>query len=228
VGHQFRRADRHWCERATVTKSLDPADYLEPYVVDAVRGDRRPAIRIALNLYDNGVSHGDVVTDLLAAAQREVGERWYRNELTVADEHVATGVSAAALDALAAEVAMPAANGLVNAAHREGIPVIAGGRAFGSDPERASRLGADAWALRAAEAASIVDGWRSRPPSFSPEPAEFLEWLQVLLVERGVPPYALIAGLEALRPVVEAADDGAVRLLDAGRQQLVDNSASTP
>jgi hypothetical protein len=51
---------------------------------------------------------------------------------------------------------------------------------------------------------------------------EFLDWLQVLLVERGVPPYALVAGLEALRPVVEAADAGAVRLLDAGRQQLFD------
>jgi hypothetical protein len=33
-----------------------------------------------------------------------------------------------------------------------------------------------------------------------------------------VPPQALIAGLEALRPVVEAVDTGAALLLDLGRQ----------
>lgn len=32
-----------------------------------------------------------IVVDLLAAAQRDVGERWYRNEITPADEHVASG-----------------------------------------------------------------------------------------------------------------------------------------
>ena len=51
---------------------------------------------------------------------------------------------------------------------------------------------------------------------------DFLYWLQNLLVQRGVPPQALIAGLEALRPVVEAVDAGAALLLDLGRQELLD------
>jgi hypothetical protein len=37
-----------------------------------------------------------------------------------------------------------------------------------------------------------------------------------------VPPRALIAGLEALRPVVEAVDTGAALVLDLGRQGLLD------
>jgi hypothetical protein len=51
---------------------------------------------------------------------------------------------------------------------------------------------------------------------------DFLQWLQNLLVQRGVPPQALIAGLGALRPVVEDVDTGAARLLDLGRQELLD------
>ena len=50
----------------------------------------------------------------------------------------------------------------------------------------------------------------------------FLNWLQNLLVQRGVPPQALISGLEALRPVVAAVDTGAALLLDLGRQELLD------
>ena len=37
---------------------------------------------------------------------------------------------------------------------------------------------------------------------------EFLSWLQTLLDWRGVPPQALITGLEALRPVVNAVERG--------------------
>ena len=49
---------------------------------------------------------------------------------------------------------------------------------------------------------------------------DFLRWLQTLLVLRGVPPQALVAGLEALRPVIGAVDTGAALLLDLGRQEL--------
>ena len=177
---------------------------------------------------------------------------------------------------------------LIDAAHRQGIPVIVGGPAFGNGPRRAERLGADAWALTAADATAILLGWKSEPPSVSREPTlvdpvalrltaqadalggaaldglaarflpmadyderrmartredlvfivqflaaallaadqaifgDFLNWLQNLLVQRGVPPQALIAGLEALRPVVEAVDAGAALLLDLGRQELLD------
>jgi methylmalonyl-CoA mutase cobalamin-binding subunit len=182
----------------------------------------------------------------------------------------------------------PGAVRLIDAAHRQGIPVIAGGPAFGHGPRRAERLGADAWALTAADATPILLGWKSEPPSVSREPTlvdpvalrlaaqadalggaaldglaarfpptadyderrmartredlvfivqflaatllaadpaifgDFLDWLRNLLVQRGVPPQALIAGLEALRPVVGTVDAGAALLLDLGHQGLID------
>lgn len=40
---------------------------------------------------------------------------------------------------------LPGARASIEAAHNAGVPVLAGGRAFGLSPERAQRLGADAW-----------------------------------------------------------------------------------
>ncbi len=182
----------------------------------------------------------------------------------------------------------PGAVRLIDAAHRHGIPVIAGGPAFGDGPHRAERLGADAWALTAADAAAILLDWKSEPPLVSREPTlvdplalhltaraealggaaldglaarfppmagyderrmartqedlvfivrflaaallaadqaifgDFLRWLHNLLVQRDVPPQALIHGLEALRPVVKAVDTAAALVLDLGRQELLD------
>ncbi len=217
---------------------------VDEYVSDAVNGERRSAIRTTLDMFDSGVPHNRVIVELLAAGQREVGERWHVNQLTVADEHVATGVSAAALDALVSEVDEPTGDGhtvvvcaegdwhslaaqmfgeslrslgvrvtilgastpgpyvaellarrsadslaiscslatffpgvisLIDIAHAQGLPVIVGGRAFGTDGTRAARLGADAWAETADEAALILKQWRvegapSRRTVDSPDP----------------------------------------------------------
>ena len=345
-----------WAAAGRPAHHRAPRDYVRAYLRDAVLGNRQAAVELALDLLDKGVSRGQIVVDLLGAAQQEVGQRWYCNELTTADEHLASGVTAAALDRLMAETSRPvgasltvvacaegdfhslaaqmfgellreygigvsvlgastpadvvgeflARSGadslaiscsvpiffpgtvrLIDAAHRQGIPVIAGGPAFGNGPRRAEHLGADAWALTAADAAEILVGWKSELPSVRREPTlvdpvalrltaqadalggaaldglaarfqpmadyderqlartredlvfivqflaaallaadqamfgDFLSWLHNLLVQRGVPPRALIAGLEALRPVVEAVDAGAALVLDVGRQELL-------
>ena len=57
---------------------------------------------------------------------------------------------------------------------------------------------------------------------------DFLGWLHTLLVLRGVPAQALIAGLEALRPVVEAVDSRAALLLDLGRSELRQGPRADP
>jgi hypothetical protein len=49
---------------------------------------------------------------------------------------------------------------------------------------------------------------------------DLLDWLQNLLVQRGVPPQAFVAGLDALRPVIEPVDTEAALLLDLGGQGL--------
>ena len=81
-----------------------PRDYVQAYLDDAVAGNRRAAVRLTLDLLDRRVPRERIVVDLLAAAQRDIGERWYRNEITPADEHLASGVTAAALDTLMAEM----------------------------------------------------------------------------------------------------------------------------
>jgi len=358
--YQAKKAGRDqwiWALARRPAGYLQPPDYVPAYLRDAVIGNRAAAVQLTLDLLDRRVSRERIVLDLLAAAQREVGHRWYCNELTPADEHLASGVTTAALDMLMGETSppvdgiltlvtcaegdfhalaaqmfgellrehglgvtvlgasapadvvaeyllrsgadslavscsvpifFPGAVRLIDAAHREGIPVIAGGPAFGIGPRRAERLGADAWALTAADAAAILLDWKSEPPSVSRDPMlvdpvalrlaaqadalgcaafdslparfpamadygerqvartredlvfivrflaaallaadheifdDFLDWLQNLLVPRGVPPQALIAGLEALRPVVEAVDTGAALVLDLGRQGLLD------
>ena len=358
--YQAKEAGRDqwiWATAGRPAPYRSPRDYVQAYLRDAVVGNRRAAVRLALDLLDQRVSREQIVVGLLAPAQQEVGQRWYCNELTPADEHLASGVTAAALDMLMGETSQsaygsltvvacaegdfhslaaqmfgellheygmgvsvlgastpaevvaeflvrsgadslaiscsvpiffPGAVRLIDAAHRQGIPVIAGGPAFGHGPRRAERLGADAWALTAADATPILLGWKSEPPSVSREPTlvdpvalrlaaqadalggaaldglaarfpptadyderrmartredlvfivqflaatllaadpaifgDFLDWLRNLLAQRGVPPQALIAGLEALRPVVEAVDAGAALLLDLGHQELLD------
>ncbi len=216
------------------------ADLVRGYLEHAVVGDSEFGVRLALGLLDRGVPFDEIIVDLLGVAQREVGERWLRNDWTVADEHLASGVTQKALDAVANSVDAPAAGGLVvvacaegdwhslpaqmfaemlrshgftvaflgastpvdhvakliarhhpdalavscnlelffsgvtrlvNAAHRHGIPVIAGGRALGAGPDRATRLGADAWAAGPDDAVRILHEWQHRPPAIPTESA---------------------------------------------------------
>jgi len=358
--YQAKKAGRDqwiWALARRPAGYLPTPDYVPAYLRDAVLGNRGPAVQLTLDLLDRRVSRERIVVDLLAAAQREVGQRWYCNELTPADEHLASGVTAAALDMLMSDETVPPADGgltvvtcaegdfhalaaqmfgellrghglgvtvlgasspaevvaeylvrsgadslavscsvpiffpgvlrLIDVAHRQGIPVIVGGLAFGVSARRAERLGADAWALTAADAAVILSGWKSEPPWVSRAPmlvdpvalrlsaqadalggaafdglaarlpamadyderqlartredlvfivgflaasllvadyeifGDFLDWLQNLLARRGVPPQALIAGLEALGPVIEAVDTAAALLLDRGRQGIL-------
>lgn len=206
---------------------------VEEFLVEAVAGRGREGVRLTLDQLDNGTPANKVIVDLLAVAQREVGEHWQRNEWSVADEHLATAVAQKSLDALSGSIPREVARGdvvvvcaegdwhslpaqmlaeglqlrginvaflgastpvdhvemlldrrrfdavavsctiplffdgvarLVSAAHRRGIPVIAGGRSFGVDERRAAHLGADAWASAADDAALVIEQWRTTPP----------------------------------------------------------------
>lgn len=215
--------------RASV--STTPAELVTPFLDLARAGDTKAAVRVVVGLLDAGLPERVILVDLLAAAQREVGERWLRNDWTVVDEHLVSGVIESAVhaletldssvthdaergfvvvacsegdwhslpshmfanmlrdegfavsflgsstpaehvgrflarhrpDALAVSCTIPLAfNGVVrltDAAHAEGVPVIAGGCALGDTPTRAARLGADAWADDLASATSVLSDW---------------------------------------------------------------------
>jgi methanogenic corrinoid protein MtbC1 len=323
------------------------------YLDLALTGDVVGAVAVALRRLSEGASPEAVLEEVLVPAQREVGDRWHRNEIGVADEHVATGAAYAALYALAdtvptspasARIVIGCAEGdwhaltthilalqlrargfavtvlgastpadhlarflerhrphafavscsvplyysgvarLADAAHACDVPVLAGGRALG--PERARRLGADGWAADAGAAARVLREWQAhRPPDpliptrldagaltldvLAPDLAgqamdalasaypamagyateelartredlvfivryvaaarlvddpavltEFLDWLAALLAARQVPPRALVAGLEALRPGIADVDREAGRLVELGLRYL--------
>lgn len=76
-------------------------DAVEPFLELAIRSDGPAAVRLALDLLDRGATTEAVIVDVLAAAQRESGQRWLRNDWTVADEHVVSGVAQRTLDAVA-------------------------------------------------------------------------------------------------------------------------------
>jgi hypothetical protein len=57
---------------------------------------------------------------------------------------------------------------LAAVAHESGIPVLAGGRALGTDSTRADRLGADAWAAGVEDAVGILDAWHASTPRLRP------------------------------------------------------------
>jgi len=212
---------------------------IEEYLDHAVAGHRREGAGLAFDLLARGASFDEVIVDLLAAAQREVGDRWLHNDYSVADEHLATGFTQRTLDIVATSVEPPTPDGLIivtcaegdwhslpaqmfaemlrsrgfaiaflgastpvdhvraliarhrpdalavscnvplffsgmartaDAAHREGTPVIAGGRALGQGPERATRLGADAWAGGLDDAVAILRRWQHDPPTVTSEP----------------------------------------------------------
>lgn len=60
---------------------------------------------------------------------------------------------------------LPGAVRIIESAHRAGVPVLAGGAAFGTDERRAMIVGADGWASGWPQAAERVRAWAQRPPA---------------------------------------------------------------
>jgi methanogenic corrinoid protein MtbC1 len=76
---------------------------------------------------------------------------------------VAVGVSCSV------PVHLPGARRSIVAAHGAGVPVVAGGAAFGTTPARALAVGADAWATSVEEAHQAASAWSGgSPPLASP------------------------------------------------------------
>ncbi|WP_376732201.1 cobalamin B12-binding domain-containing protein [Streptomyces broussonetiae] len=73
---------------------------------------------------------------------------------------------------------LPSAHAAISACHAIGTPVLVGGAAFGPDGHYARRLGADAWAPGARQAADIVAAGLARPaPAGLRQPVEDLPHL---------------------------------------------------
>jgi methanogenic corrinoid protein MtbC1 len=94
--------------------------FVERFLDEATAGHTRKAVELTLDVLRAGVAPEVVIAEHLADAQREIGERWFRNEASIADEHLTTGASESALHALAATLAGEITNGLVVVVSAEG------------------------------------------------------------------------------------------------------------
>jgi len=57
----------------------------------------------------------------------------------------------------------------ISASHAAGVPALAGGAAFGTAPNRAAAIGADAWASTLDDAVAALSGWvTNKPPLAAP------------------------------------------------------------
>lgn len=83
-------------------------------------------------------------------------------------EHLQRFVAAEPPTAMAVSCTVPihlhGARRAISASHAAGVPVLAGGAAFGTDPRRAAALGADAWASTLDGALATLSGWAGRRP----------------------------------------------------------------
>ncbi|MBQ0895695.1 cobalamin-dependent protein [Micromonospora sp. U56] len=84
------------------TTQADPAQAYPEFLDALEEADEYGAIDVAVRLLDGGVPAERVLLDLVAPAQSEVGERWARNEWSVAQEHAATHISERVVAAVAA------------------------------------------------------------------------------------------------------------------------------
>ncbi len=88
-------------------------------------------------------------------------------------DHLGRRLSAGDVDLLALSCTLPpnllGAAHCVGAAHEAGVPVIAGGRAFGSTPRRARAIGADGWAAHPAELMQAAPAVAQRDSVIPPE-----------------------------------------------------------
>ncbi|MCU1369838.1 MAG: hypothetical protein JWO77_1032 [Ilumatobacteraceae bacterium] len=103
-----------------MSATVDAQDLVAEYLDLAVLGRGVDAVRFALDHLDRGATVEALIVDVLAAAQRESGERWQRNEWSVADEHLVSGVTQRTLDAVAGTMEERPAAGSVVVACAEG------------------------------------------------------------------------------------------------------------
>ncbi|GAA4788131.1 cobalamin-dependent protein [Actinomycetospora chlora] len=90
----------------------DPDRLRAAYLDRLAASDESGAVAVALGALDAGVDAETVLLDVVAGAQREIGDRWAAGEWTVVQEHVATHISERVVAAIAQRAPVPAPSGL--------------------------------------------------------------------------------------------------------------------
>jgi methanogenic corrinoid protein MtbC1 len=81
----------------TVVPEVNPAEHYAGYLEAIRSGDRRRAFQVTDEARDAGLDLAAIYLGILQPALREIGCLWQNNELTVAEEHLATAITQAAM-----------------------------------------------------------------------------------------------------------------------------------
>lgn len=81
------------------------------YLGALLAGDRRAAVRVVESACTDGLSAADLLLGVVQPAQRSIGCLWEEGRISVAEEHLATGISQLVLARLYADLPREPANG---------------------------------------------------------------------------------------------------------------------
>jgi MerR family transcriptional regulator, light-induced transcriptional regulator len=81
----------------TTLDAIDPASVLAAYVSALREGDRRAAFRVIDEARTAGLALATIYMEVFQPALREIGRLWQVNAISVADEHLATAITQAAM-----------------------------------------------------------------------------------------------------------------------------------
>ena len=84
---------------------------LAAYLNAVCAGDRKRAADVVARAQQNGADLATLYLDVFQPALREIGKLWERNQVTVAEEHLATAITQSIMARLYTEAALPADNG---------------------------------------------------------------------------------------------------------------------
>lgn len=89
---------------------MTAAQALDDYLAALLRGDRRAATAVLDGAREQGMDTSSLYMEVLQPALWEIGRLWQANEISVADEHLATAITQAAMARLF-DAAVPGMNG---------------------------------------------------------------------------------------------------------------------
>ncbi|GAB3206366.1 hypothetical protein GCM10027294_08430 [Marinactinospora endophytica] len=84
----------------TVDPGLGAPGYLEPFLGHLAEGDEPAAVGLLTGAATRGIAAERLLLDVVAPAQRRVGELWASGQWDVAREHAATAISERAVAAV--------------------------------------------------------------------------------------------------------------------------------
>ena len=94
----------------TSNSSID--DLQQRFLHAQLAGDRRRAMELVTNARESStISAHDIRMRVIRASQKEIGRLWQRNEISIAQEHMATAISQLALSELFRHEPPPRPNG---------------------------------------------------------------------------------------------------------------------